>query len=478
MALVLCIDLLVIICMIRAARHRLEDALPVLAFFLVLIPYESRLVIPGAFDLSTSRVGVLTLLALFLFRRERANLGRVPLRGLMTLCAVWALGSTLYSLSTSVSAKQLLAQVLDYYLLYYMFVSIVSDVRTIQKIAYGMVLALGLCCIFSMFEAYALWSILMVFPAKLWTTYGRYDPLYIEIGRGLRLRSTFPHPILFGDALAMGIPLALFLLTIWKKRSRQFVLWACLVLMMWAIYKTSSRGPWLAAGMGCILLFFFVKNRVRKYLTVIAVLAVLAMVTRPGIWQTIATMYESTQNPDSIVGASYEYRTVVMTAIREAVAKDPGRMLLGYGPGTFRELGLDIDFLGDVHRWYTCDNNWAMFLYENGYVGLLIIGALLFRPLWMSLRSYLYLPRPERNLSGVLFICIAGFYFLLMSVAGYAWGQQSFMAWILIALSVSYPRLAQRDLEQEAPAEAVPVEVTPFTESDFVIGQPMWGSEI
>jgi hypothetical protein len=107
-------------------------------------------------------------------------------------------------------------------------------------------------------------------------------------------------------------------------------------------------------------------------------------------------------------------------------------------------LGLEVDFLGEHRRWYTCDNNWASFLYETGYGGLLLIGALLFWPLILAFRNYWKLPKPESTLSGVLFISIAGFYFLMVSVAAYSWGQQGYMNWILISMSISLPMIARK----------------------------------
>ena len=104
-------------------------------------------------------------------------------------------------------------------------------------------------------------------------------------------------------------------------------------------------------------------------------------------------LYESTQDASSPVGSSFEYRHALTDAIRSAVAKEPGRMILGYGMGTFREIGLDITFLGHVQHWYTCDNNWAKFLYETGYGGLLVISWLLLTPLVMTLRVYKRLTR-------------------------------------------------------------------------------------
>jgi hypothetical protein len=446
MIVVLIIDFVVVVSLIAASRRRLEDALPVFCFFLVLIPFESRLVIPGLFDVTTWRIALLTLVILYLVRREPVTVSRVPLKNLMFLHIGWALCSTLYSLSVVTSTKQLIAQVIEYYLLYWLLLRIISDVQTIYRIVYSMMIAMGICCIFGLLESYASWSILRVFPANLWITYnGGVDPLYIEWGRGLRIRSTFPHPILFGVALAMSIPLALHLLSICDKQWQRVSLWLIVTLMFWGVYKTSSRGPWIVVGLSFVLLFLLANNRVRKYVTVIALVSVLALVARPGVWQTIANLYESSEDPTSPVGTSYLYRHALMGAITTAVAKDPGRAMFGYGLGTFRELGLDISFLGTVERWYTCDNGWAAFLYETGYGGLIVVAMLLFKPLLTTLRAYTQLPQPEKYFCGVLFISLAGFYFSLLSVAGYNWGQQGYMAWMLISLSVAYPAIVLRD---------------------------------
>jgi hypothetical protein len=476
MFIILFIDLAVVVSLVVASRKRLEDALPLFCFYLVLMPHESRVVVPGLFDLSTERVAMLTVLVIFLTRHKRMNSDPIPMKHLMYLHIGFLLCSTFYSLSVVTSVKQLIGQMVEYYLLYYMLLRAISDVRTVYKIVYFMMIAMGLCCIFGLFEAYASWSILQIFPSDLWTTYRRNDPLYIEAGRGLRVRSTFPHPILFGDALAMSIPLALYLLSMWKNRLQRFALWAVLLLMFWGIYRTSSRGPWIVVGVSCVLLFLLVENRTRKYLTVMAVLTLIVLVARPGIRQTILDLYQSTQDASSPIGSSYDYRHALMDAIRNAVSKEPGRAIFGYGLGTFRELGLEISFMNRVQRWFTCDNNWAAFLYETGYGGLLIVGTLLFKPLLMTLRSYQRLPRPERYFSGVLFISLTSFCFSLWSVAGYSWGQQAFIAWILISLSVVYPRLVRRDRHKKEVTSKVLLPVTvPVSRPEIPHLQSLWG---
>ena len=65
---------------------------------------------------------------------------------------------------------------------------------------------------FGLLESYTFWSILNIFSSNLWIVYGGPGPLYVEWGRGLRIRSTFPHPILLGDAIAMSIPVTMYLI--------------------------------------------------------------------------------------------------------------------------------------------------------------------------------------------------------------------------------------------------------------------------
>ena len=450
MILILCLQILIVTCMLRASRRSLEDALPVFAFFVVLMPLESRLVIPGVCDFNTIRVSLVTLLVLYLTRKDARNYRPIPMKSLMLMHVCWAVCSTLYSIAVVVSVKQLISQVVEYYLLYFLFLRIITRRQTLYNIVFAVVMAVGLCCIFSIAEVYEQWSILRIFPANLWITYnGGLDPIYIEWGRGLRARSTFPHPILFGDALAITIPLTMYLISIWEKKWQRRLLWVVLLLMFFSIYKTSSRGPWIGLCLCCVLLFLFIRTRVRKYLTIIALSAVLLLVARPGIWETIAGLYAASTDTNSPIGTSYLYRGTLTVAIKTAVGKDIGRTLLGYGLGTFREIGLDITFLGVTSRWTTCDDNWAAFLYETGYVGVFIIGALLACPIFIALRSYRRLPRPENLFSGVLCICLLGFDFLLMSVAGYSWGQQGYLNWILISVVVVHAQLGYQVLEQE-----------------------------
>src|SRR4051794_10384373 len=123
MLLITAINLLLVgTLVIVTARRGFEATLPYAAFFLSVLPQESRIRLSGTFDLYSSRVVLVTLLLLFLIYRRKPKIRQLPLRKLIWSHISWALLSTLFSIVLVTSTKQLIAQVLEYYLLYYMIV--------------------------------------------------------------------------------------------------------------------------------------------------------------------------------------------------------------------------------------------------------------------------------------------------------------------------------------------------------------------
>ena len=111
MLIIISLQFAVIVSMVLASRRGLENTLPVFAFWVVLMPLESRLVVPGIGDFNTMRVALLTLLILYLRNKGERTEKPIPLKSLMMLHVSWALLSTLYSLSVVTSIKQLVSQV-------------------------------------------------------------------------------------------------------------------------------------------------------------------------------------------------------------------------------------------------------------------------------------------------------------------------------------------------------------------------------
>jgi len=488
MLLILAINAVIVVVLVGiATRKGLEAALPFFAFVVTLLPDECRIQVPGL-SLYAHRVALIVLTILFIKARKKTKGRTLPLKRLIVLHIVWAVASTLASIVVVTSFKQLLAQVAEYYLLYYIVVMTITDVRTLSKICYAMIAAMAVCSVFGLLEIYQHWSVLSLFPAELQIDYGTGGVFYSEMfDRGIRARSTFPHPILFGGALAMVIPLVFYLLTTSSKGwSRKIFLNVSMFLMFWALYKTSSRGPWLATGFALFILTAAAESRIRKRVLAVVVLAGLILVLRPGIADTLVNIYTATFDPNSMMGSSFQYRPVLYNTVKETLNDSPVRALLGFGLGSFREKGLVLKMPGIVaHRWYTCDSSWVLFWYETGYVGVLILGTLLLRPAFVALWGLRRLRRSDRYVSLVFLSSLATFYIVMISVAIYGWGQDGHMLWTMIALSTSYTILKKEERRREKTPSAgnslarpqQPVVLTPWPsveDAEHAPGSRVW----
>jgi O-antigen ligase len=264
---------------------------------------------------------------------------------------------------------------------------------------------------------------------------------------------------LFGAALAVAITLALHLLSVAESGKRKAGLWVAILLMFMNIYKCVSRGPWLGLILAFILLLLFNRGKLLKYQLIIGFLAISVMVVRPGVYHTIRDLYDSsfTVDMNNIKGLSTEYRFELRRVAQAALARDFRRELWGYGMGSFVDLNLMGEMAGHEFSFVSCESAWIGFAVETGYVGLALLVCLLFTPAVMAWRDFRRLPAPERYLSLNLFICMVIYYFMMLSVDMYAWGQNGYMLWILIASSIVYGKLKQSGVEKGSTVAAAVV---------------------
>jgi len=461
MGLVLSIDFLcVTLLLIVALTKGFERALPMVAFLLMLFPYESQIRMPGFFDLTTQRIIIMELVVLyFALGRTAKNVGtpeKLPLRYLIVLLIAWKLLSSANSVVPDVSIKATLSQVFDFAVPYYIFAKAISKSETVEKILLAFFSAVFVLSIFGAFEAYTGWSIMAQFPVAPHRFAGMADALS---DRGIRVQATFATPIMFGTALALAIPIGLYLLSVAKTAGRKLFLWAAILLMFLDIYKTSSRGPWLAIILSVAVMFVFGRGPVRRSLAVIVLLSVTVLVVDPGVRDTIGNIYGATLDPDTPQGESYQWRYMLYGVAQRELSKDLGRSLWGYGPESFYFLGLTAQFRveGGEHtvKVESCDSEVVQLLMDTGCIGFLIMVALLAKSASCSFRNSRKMTSPASTLFLVLFVNILVFSFMMTNVVIF-WGQQSYMFWILIALTMTYPALVLAGPQGKAHASLAP----------------------
>lgn len=454
MILVIILDFIVIVTLLGVAMNKGFNAtLPVAAFFLVLFPEESKVPIGGLFDITTQRLVVLTLFFLILVtaKQRGASPEKLPLKGWIILMTVWWTFSTLNSIVFTDSAKALFSLLFDYIAVYVIYAKYVPDVETVKKVLFGLVSGVIVCSVFGVFEAYGHWSVISLFPVEVHRFVTSGD-LYHEMARGFRIQSTFGHPILFGTALALAIPMTLYLISLARKGRRRVFLWIGILLMFTCIFKTSSRGPWMALAASLALLLFFGRGKIKKYMLVISLLTLTVLVVRPGVWETIWNDYAATVDPTSYQGQSYQYRYELYSLVSDRLNQSFDRVLLGYGPQSFPMLHLTGKIDGRTMSFASCDSAFAELWAETGYVGLLIVCFMLATVIFRTIRSARRLPSPDNRLCLLFFVNLIAFCFEMTSAEIFGWGQQGIMLWIVIALTSIYPYLVKAGL---SPVEEV-----------------------
>lgn len=459
MPLILLIDLIAVIGLFKIARSSgVEAALPFATFMIVLVPIESSISL-GLFELTTQRLIIAVLVVLYLCWGRHETWPReglpLPLKVLILIHVSWCALSTVNSVVPLMSVKKAISVIVEYYALYFIYWRMLSKTETIQKILFAIVCALVICSAFGAFEAYGADNVLSYFPRA-----GHHFDMNAETDREIRVQSTYDHPILFGAALAMGITIALYLISITRRSWKLVFLWVGLMLMFLNIYKTSSRGPWLDVILALLLFLVLSRGGLRKYVLIIGLLSVAAMVIRPGIWATVKGIYDNSFDMNTSTGTSYQYRYALQNAVRSKLLQSPGRAMWGYGLESFYDLQLEADFLGKPHLFLSCDSSWSELMIETGFVGLAIIIMVLVKPLWHAFGDYRRLPRMEKDVSLLLGVNLIVFYFQMYSVGMYSWGQNGYTLWILIAMTFAYSRCRRVDTgSHEIEVEQCPADV-------------------
>ena len=202
---------------------------------------EAKIGMPGLFDLTVHRVAIMTLTLLYFIwynKEERTSHGSTtPLAILIGVHIVWIIACNITSVVPAISFKRMLSQVIEFYLLYFLLVRIISDERTIKKVIVALFIAMTINTVFGFFEASMSWSVIDLFPAV------EYRFSAVDVARGTRIKSVFPHAILFGGALALAIPQAMYLVSQVKKHWLKGLIWVVIFFDVFLFVQNIEQRP-------------------------------------------------------------------------------------------------------------------------------------------------------------------------------------------------------------------------------------------
>ncbi|MGH7725075.1 MAG: O-antigen ligase family protein [Candidatus Eiseniibacteriota bacterium] len=411
-----------------AFRTRLIDALTLCVLF---IPF------PKATSYGNTNVAFVLLIAIvWLFRVSTGRaqrVGRTPL-DIPIVLLVMAYAISFYNVepeNLSVAWALFLA-FLSYVFLLYMVINIVQTPEDVRKILLAQAISCAFICVIGVFE--------QSHPG------GRLIPGWIDFsgtgessGQGVRIGSTFLDYELFGEYCALNLVIQLFMFTRATTRTRKWLLAGLMVLTLFCMFATVTRGPLVALGVGLLYLGWLSRRKLnfpRLVMTVGGLVAILAIgntvVARMSKSQSVFDRLFKTEFvkgvvPDSRAGA-WEY------AIRN-ISQHP---IVGHGPYYSIEKGVTA-------RYWTHN----VYLYYASIVGIFGLVAFLFllwrlwqmsRPRAPSLGSGTYIEGATVAMHVVLFMFMVD----QLKIDYLRNERYSFYVWFLLGFIAAVGQVARK----------------------------------
>lgn len=400
-----------------------EQGLLWTVFLIVVLPESISLHIAPGFPVLTFH-RLATLLTIFYWSRQpniRRSTKGSPFRTTIVLIVACFFVSTLLSAYILVSVKRFLY----YFMEFFVFFCVIQTSANDERIRKGIVAAIGsgllTVAVLGIIERYFGIKIENIFP------YGAagysVDRFSWAADNPGAITVSYRHRILFGMACAIGTLKFVIDAALLSDRrlARRRLLYAFVCAS--SLYFSNSRGPWLSFIFGSLVLVVVRPSRFLKPAIILAAIAILVMIVRPGVWASIRGLGSSTMNEDSVRGASFQWRLQIMDfAFHEIISSDVPHLLFGYGGGStimtdFGKIRISSGELLPLQSW---DCELAVNLYERGAIGLLLIIGLFYggfiRIFWF-LRKH-----PEAQSPVLAFVCagLAVIVFMMSNVAIYA----------------------------------------------------------
>ena len=340
---------------------------------LVFLPYTLRIDLPAPLPQLTIHRILIVLAFIFLIRSRTPNRRRWPIPNLwlVVLFGFSQVASLLFGTDFVGGLKNCgnySIETVLFYLLITEYVMAESNVvRLLSSICYG----LAAVAVVATIEKYFRFD-----PVGLISPTGGGSPLAATGD----IAATYPHRILMGYAIAMGVPLSLALSAYFKETKPRRIMYGITFLLIAATYFSMSRGPWLGLGLGLLGMVVLGGRKLRKKLAFVAVLTAAILLLRPGVRDTISNLCFSTFNDSSDKASTYNYRWQLWAVAWDQLRLSPVRFLFGYGPGSTENMDLSNYWHGQegwqadiIHSGHTSwDNNYAGDLIELGTIGFLL----------------------------------------------------------------------------------------------------------
>ncbi len=412
-------------------RRDFDKGLAAAVFFLIFLPIEVQIPLPGALpELSGHRAVLLVLLVNMFPRLQRASMASVS-KPLLLLCLVAAcrLCSTVTAIDPAASFKVAFGFLIETVLFFVLIAGGLRDRRTIEFVAWSSLFALVLVAGIGAVEKY-----------KGINLAATIVPGMISGDGGVS--ATFRHRILFGYAMAMGLPLTL-TLTLKGTDEQRWKRWLHrigLLMLPAACYFSNSRGPWVGCALGGGVIGILGGRAIRRKLMLLAVLAALVFTLRPGTFETIKDLWNQSFSKDTIKGRSTDYRRVLWTIAYSELTKSLDHTLFGYGGHSTELMDLSGYFdrgaggLADGLGHTSWDSQYASNFMQYGFLGFGLEVILYLSVLRMVIRAWRSSEERDREFTAACAASVLVFFWAMATVAIFN-QQLDYLFWTIVAIA-------------------------------------------
>lgn len=429
------------ICTLVNFKRDRELGLATAVFFFILLPTEVRIPLPGALPELTAHRLLLVLCAFQVLAHrlpETTARQKLPLTGMLVLIAM-VRGISMFLADEFVPAfKDLFAFLLETVLFFILVWGGVRGRDGMIRILWGVAYAvIGIACI----------AWVERFTGENYAA--RWIPGIPDYSNSTS--ATFRHRIQFGYAMAMGFPIIIALALRAKNSWQKWITWAGMALLPAACYFSNSRGAWAGMALGGMVLFLTATPAVRKRMILVGVLGVCAIMTRPGVWETVERRWNHTFSSDTHKGRSASYRLELWRVANEQLKTGPGRFLFGFGGGNLESMDLSAEFElggGTSDLGYTSwDSEYAANFMKFGWVGFLIELLLYLAILKWALRAWRSTKPEHMSITSALIGTLIVYLWAMTNVAIFN-PQLMFLFWLAVAMAVRSVEFAHQEENQ------------------------------
>lgn len=429
---------------VTECRFRPTAVVAAVVAVVMLLPGDIRLGVPLPMEATPDRLVLLPvffLWALGLIGAEapdetlETRAVGVPLIGLLLVAVVSLLLNMERTLGRGWFATDLkgLLVLFAYAGTYFLTLALVRDRAGVERVARVAVGAGAIAAASAVVERFTLSNPIRTAALSIPLIEESREARQLVRGAGVRVAGTGEHAIAFGAAMAMLLPLAVYL-AVTTEGARRLAWSAATALIAAAMLFTVSRSALISAS-AAFLVLLVLWPKWRKRLVVAAVVGLFAThMFVPGLLGT----FRATLNPSYIMQQENNPNTASARVTDYPIVAEivPRQPLFGLGYA---------DFAPD--RYIHLDNQLLKFLLEVGFAGTAMVLLFLAR----STRAMAAVARPVRDRATIETALMAGviaFAVQLVFFDTFGFVQTTYLFFILAALGVRSAQLASAELAE------------------------------